>query len=452
MLRKPVPLYLSFILFFVLLAGFIAGIFVFKDKIYSYNSVLGSSRRYDIGGFEFGSWPELKNPEFLKKVKQGLISESVDFIDADLSGKKLGVYIGGILKKEVPILAIGKKGSWWETPAGLYSIDVKEKSHFSTFGEVYQPWSMSFQGNFFIHGWPYYPDGTEVVSTYSGGCIRLDTEDAKQIYAMSAKGMPVLVHEVGFEQDNFSYKTKIPDISATNYLVADLKSNYVFLEKDANVQAPIASLVKMLTALTVSEHLNLENKITIKEADITTTSVPRLYVGEVVKAMDLVYPLLMESSNEAAFALSRAVGKDRFMNLVNQKATALGMDGSRFVDPAGISSENTASPENIFRLAKFLYNNKSFVLNVSSVIPASPTIPKIFKNLRNFNLIEGVSNFFGGKIGKSTSAKETMLAIFELKFNDLVRPVAIIVLGSDDAKKDIYNLLEYAKSSYVPVN
>ena len=45
-----------------------------------------------------------------------------------------------------------------------------------------------------------------------------------------------------------------------------------------------------------------------------------------------------------------------------------------------------------------------------------------------------------------------MLAIFELKFNDLVRPVAIIVLGSDDAKRDIYNLLEYAKSSYVPVN
>lgn len=452
MLRRPVPLYLSFVLFFVLIAGFIAGIFVFKDKIYNYNSVLGSVRKYDTGDFKTGVWPELKNPEFFKKVKQSLIDEKTDFIESDLSGKILRVYSEGLLVKEVPILAIGKKGSWWETPAGLYRIDAKVKNHFSTFGEVYQPWSMSFQGNFFIHGWPYYPDGTEVVSTYSGGCIRLNTEDAKQVYELSARGMPVLVHENGFEQDAFAYEVKTPDISAANYLVADLKSNYIFLEKSPDLEVPVASLTKLLTALTVSEYLNLENKLTVRESDLATTSVPRFKTGNVFKAMDLFYPLLMESSNEAALLLARAVGQERFMGLIADKVVALGMDGAEFSDPAGVSSDNKASAKNIFSLAKFLYNNKSFVLKVSSSATNSPSLPRTFKNLSNFNLIEGVEGFFGGKTGKSTSAGETMLAIFEIEFSDEVRPIAVIILGSSDAKEDIRRSIDYVKSGYLPTN
>ncbi len=452
MLKRPVPLYLSLILFFVLFSGFVAGVFVFRDKIYSYSSALQGERDYEAGDFKFGTWPELKDRNFFQEVERGLVESKADFIEADLTSKVLKVYLLGVPVKEFPILAIGKKGSWWETPAGLYRIDVKEKSHFSSFGEVYQPWSMSFQGNFFIHGWPYYPDGTEVVSTYSGGCIRLNTEDAKQVYELSSRGMPVLVYESGFEQDSFSYKYNIPDISATNYLAADLKSNYVFLKKDSARQMPVASLTKLLTALTVSEYLNLENMLTVRDSDIASTSVPRLKSGETIKAMDLFYPLLMESSNEAALLLSRVVGNDRFMDLLNSKALALGMDGSKFSDPTGVSSENVASAENIFRLSKFLYNNKSFVLKVSATAPDYVGIPKRFKKISNFNLIDGIDGFFSGKVGKSSSAGETMVSIFEFKFNEEVRPVAIIVLNSTDSKADTLKIATYIKNSYVSAN
>jgi len=93
------------------------------------------------------------------------------------------------------------------------------------------PFSMQFEGNFFIHGWPYYPDGTSVGSSYSGGCIRLSNEDAKDLYNKIKIGTPVLVLEKDFEKDTFSYQYKKPVISANNYLIADLKSNFVFLEK-----------------------------------------------------------------------------------------------------------------------------------------------------------------------------------------------------------------------------
>ena len=69
---------------------------------------------------------------------------------------------------------------------------------------------MAFQGNFFIHGWPYEPDGTPVASTYSGGCIRMATDDAKKIYDMSTLGMPVLVYKSDFAPDGFRYHEARP--------------------------------------------------------------------------------------------------------------------------------------------------------------------------------------------------------------------------------------------------
>src|SRR5882724_9446532 len=116
------------------------------------------------------------------RVKDDFISQKESFIEADLTAMQLSVYENGAVVKQVPILTKGRPGSWWETPAGLYQVQNKETNHFSSFGHVYMPWSMDFQGNFFIHGWPYEPDGTPVSSAYSGGCIRLATDDAEKLY------------------------------------------------------------------------------------------------------------------------------------------------------------------------------------------------------------------------------------------------------------------------------
>src|SRR5579862_5292212 len=95
------------------------------------------------------------------------------FIEANLSTMQLTYYVNGSVAEQFKILAKGRPGSWWETPAGLYKVQEKIPSDFSGFAHVYSPWALDFQGNFLIHGWPYYPGGTPVGSTYSGGCIRL---------------------------------------------------------------------------------------------------------------------------------------------------------------------------------------------------------------------------------------------------------------------------------------
>ena len=80
-----------------------------------------------------------------------------------------------------PILSIRPSGKY-ATPTGTFKALTKEKNHFSSIGKVWMPWSVQFFENYYIHGWPYYPDGTDVAPGYSGGCIRLSTEDAEELY------------------------------------------------------------------------------------------------------------------------------------------------------------------------------------------------------------------------------------------------------------------------------
>ncbi len=398
---------------------------------------------------EFGPLPSLSYPDFFNEVKEKFIAEKESFIEADLSAMTLRLYKDGTVVKEVPIKTKGKEGSWWETPAGLYKIETKEESHFSSFGHVYQPYSMSFQGNFFIHGWPYHPDGTPVSSTFSGGCIRLADEDAKAIYSEASVGMPVLVYEKDFAGDGFTYEVSSPQVSAKSYIVADLNNSAILLERDSSEVLPIASLTKLLTALTAAEYINMDKPIVISSEMLATTSIRRLKEGESIKAFHLLYPLLMESSNEAAEALALSKGENLFVALMNKKAEALGMKNTKFTDPTGSDDTDVSTARDLFALARYIYHNRSFVFDISTgdvneaVYGVSP-----FPNLRNFNIGSDDTSFVGGKVGKTTAAHDTALSVFEVTHKGQKRPIAFIVLGSDDSGKDIETLLSYIKNTY----
>ncbi|MDD5098804.1 MAG: L,D-transpeptidase, partial [Candidatus Colwellbacteria bacterium] len=158
-----IPIGIVIVFFMAILVGFGAFIKIF-DRTETANLFLGDIQS-PSDPLEFGTIPALGDFDFFTKVRDRFIIEEADFVEANLSEMSLKVYLKGEIEKEVKILTKGREGSWWETPAGIYQIESKEESHFSSFGRVYQPWSMAFQGNFFIHGWPYYQNGEPVSST-----------------------------------------------------------------------------------------------------------------------------------------------------------------------------------------------------------------------------------------------------------------------------------------------
>lgn len=402
--------------------------------------------------FLSGSWPALGNINFFEDVRQDFISQKADFIEVNLTSMTLHVYRDGNNLKEVEVLSKGREGSWWETPAGLYQVKEKVKNAYSSFGQVFMPWSMQFQGNFFIHGWPYFPDGTPVPKGHSGGCIRLSTEDAKEVFDLSKKGMPVLVFEESFNGSEVNipmYEQKKPEVSATHYLAADLGNNFIFTKNMSDMPYSIASITKLLTALITVEYINVEKEIEITSQMMASTSVQRLREGDVVSVLDLLSLLLVESSNEAAVALTAPLGEDQFIELMNEKSGAIGMKNSYFVDSSGVSAHNRSTAEDLFMLAKYLYYNRSFILDISvgEENRSAYDSPR-YDNLSNFNLILDEKGLIGAKTGTSNVAKEAMFTIFEMKIGKETRPVAVVILGSENRKKDVETIYRYIRTNF----
>ncbi|HCI05234.1 TPA: hypothetical protein DEX28_00625 [Patescibacteria group bacterium] len=236
-------------------------------------------------------------------------------------------------------------------------------------------------------------------------------------------------------------------------MAADLKNNFVFFEKNSSSVLPIASLTKLMTAVIATEYVNLEKEIEVTQAMLAPTSVPRLKIGQTYKAYDLLFPLMTESSNEAAQALSYFLGPQMFVELMNKKAESLDMESTVFADSSGISPVSAASAKNLFSLAKYLYFNRQFVLSLTnnSIDTSVYGAPK-FSYLSNFNKPGNSSSiwkqFVGGKIGLTKASEQTIVSVFELELKNEKRPVAIIVLGSNNNFKDVEEIISRIKTFY----
>ncbi len=417
MFRKAIPVWAVILTLLVVGAFTAAAIVYWKGTIYNYEITLAAGGANASTTFVYGSWPALDDANFYAQTLQSLIDQKTTFIEADLSTMKLRFYKDGAIADEVPILSKGRPGSWWETPAGLYKVIVKTPSDYSRMAGVYSPWALDFQGNFLIHGWPYYPDGTPVGSTYSGGCIRLSTSDAKALYAMVPVGTPVLVSSDAFTPDGFQEQPATVPIAARSYFAADLKSNYVLASKDSNEVLPIASLTKLMTALVGVEYVNIERTLTITPDMIVKTSVPRLKVGRAYSLYDLLQPLLKESSNEAAVAISHFLGPQYFVQLMNAQAASIGMTDTHFTDVTGSDWSDVSTAHDLFLLAQYLYDNRSFILEMTTNT-TTPNVygPSAFPSLQNFNVFADDPDFVGGKVGLNGAASGTILSVFNIPF------------------------------------
>ncbi|MBX9765241.1 L,D-transpeptidase family protein, partial [Patescibacteria group bacterium] len=357
----------------------------------------------------------------------------------DLVAMKLFLYENGAVVEELPIQSKGKPGTSWETPSGFYSIKTKEETHFSTIGKVYMPFSMQFYGNYFIHGWTYYPDGTPVSASFSGGCIKLTTEDAQKVFAFADIGTNVFVYDKK-EREPLSVLplgvAPVPNVAAAAYLVADLDTGDVYAEKDSEVQRPIASVTKLMTALVANELISFEQSIPVenvalKAAQGRATTTERFLVG------DLLYPLLLESNNSVADSVAEHYGSRQFIGWMNQTAKAFGMQATSFADPSGISPENISTPDDLFRLLRYLAEKKSFVLSMTKnqEKEISAKSGATFR-VRNVNSPVFQNPFLGGKAGQTSAAGETMAAVVSVPVGEEVRRLALIVLGSTDRVAD----------------
>ncbi len=108
--------------------------------------------------------------------------------EIDLSDNKIIFYENGLIKKIFPLAYQAPYGKWFQTPTGYFQLGVKKMKFMSSVVSVYMENAVQLYEDFFIHGIPYYPDGTKVTSQFSGGCIRLEDKVADQFYKDTQTG------------------------------------------------------------------------------------------------------------------------------------------------------------------------------------------------------------------------------------------------------------------------
>lgn len=364
---------------------------------------------------------------------------------------KLTLYQDGAATAEYPILTKGKPGTPNETPTGFYTILTKEQDHFNRSEQVHMPYSMQFYGNYFIHGWPYYTDGHPVNPEYSGGCIRLSTSDAGEVLAFVDRGTNLFVYDPIRTAPTASLVLNTlptPSISAASYLVADIDTGDVFLEQHARDPRPIASVTKLMTALVANETIMFYKNIAVARGELLHTQNDSVSANETFPIGDLLYPLLMESNNAVADRLARYYGTTGFVNWMNTTAKALDMQSTHFADASGISSGNVSTPDDLYRLATYLTNKKSFIWNITR----TPNKKLVADNgnvyyFNNFNIFSNSPDFVGGKVGQTGAAKETMVSVFSVPINGASRRVAIVVLKSNNYTFDTERLVDWFTQS-----
>jgi len=134
----------------------------------------------------------------------------------------------------------------------------------------------------------------------------------------------------------------VPGVSARSYVLMDAGTGTVLSERAADEQMLVASTTKILTAVVALEHTVPDDVVEIKPEHVGIEgSSMYLRVGEMVTVRDLLYGLMLSSGNDAAVALAYHVagGVAEFALLMNEKAGALGMMNSHFLNPHGLDAE-----------------------------------------------------------------------------------------------------------------
>ena len=132
------------------------------------------------------------------------------------------------------------------------------------------------------------------------------------------------------------------DITASSYLLVEMDSLQIVAGKDYHKRLPPASTTKVITTLLAIEKLaGNETIVPGKEVRAISPSKMNLIPGKGYKSTDLLKGAMVESANDAAYALAVYIGgtESNFAAMMNEKARALGAIDTNFINASGLPAD-----------------------------------------------------------------------------------------------------------------
>lgn len=161
-----------------------------------------------------------------------------------------------------------------------------------------------------------------------------------------------------------------PSDSAKSTILMDADTGRILYAKNSDCSSLIASTTKIMTAIVVLEHCDLDAQYEIPpEATGVEGSSIYLKPGERLTIRELLYGMMLHSGNDAAVALALACSDSvpEFVDLMNLKAQQLGLHRTHFENPNGLDGEaHYSTAADLAEMTRYALKNPDFTEIVST--------------------------------------------------------------------------------------
>jgi D-alanyl-D-alanine endopeptidase (penicillin-binding protein 7) len=222
----------------------------------------------------------------------------------------------------------------------------------------------------------------------------------------------------------------IPDVRAAAAIVFDPQTGAVLLEENAHAQRSIASLTKLMTAVTfIADEPSLDVRVAVTRADTRGASITYIRAGESLTYRDLLHLTLIASDNAAARVLARTSegGTAAFVARMNEMAAHLGLSSSHYADPSGLDARNVSSAWDQSHLIHYAASDTRLGPIMRLPEYQARTSSRVV-TVRSTNKLLGTEvDVLGGKTGFISKAGYCLATLVQLPQGP---QVAVVVLGA----------------------
>lgn len=194
---------------------------------------------------------------------------------------------------------------------------------------------------------------------------------------------------------------KLSTLSAEAWMLIDDSTGMVISQKYANEPQYMASLTKMMTCLLALENGNMADTVEITK-DVFISRNSRVRLGECYLLGNLIYEMMLQSDNDAAYAIAKHLAGDtlKFCEIMNEKAAYIGMSNTHFANPNGMPNINNYSTVcDLIRLARYSMRDSAFATVVGTAYKDVPLVDGRHMACYNTNVL---LNKYQGCIGIKT--------------------------------------------------
>ena len=230
-----------------------------------------------------------------------------------------------------------------------------------------------------------------------------------------------------------------PEVSARSFVIMDAKTGKILLSLNPQLFFPPASTLKVMTAMAVTEHLKMDDKVSVSAyAASAPPSKVGIKPGETYTVRDLLYALLLSSANDAARALAEKVSGSEaaFAQQLTQEVRQWGAYRTTLATANGLPADNQYTTAQDLAL---MFRRAMSDPELAKIMSTKYYTIQGDREVRNHNRFLFTTPLaVAGKTGFTRASKHTYVGLFKSGDNEII----VAMLGSTKKWADLRPLIE----------